>query len=60
VDRAGRAARRADAGNGKRHTMNVLLWVVQILAALLYAASGVIFPEPSAEPCDFQAIRGLD
>src|SRR5262245_11264684 len=25
-----------------RHTMNVLLWVLQILAALLYVASGVM------------------
>jgi uncharacterized membrane protein YphA (DoxX/SURF4 family) len=26
----------------KRHTMNILLWVLQILAALLYGASGVM------------------
>jgi hypothetical protein len=31
---------RADAGIGRRHTMNILLWVLQILAALLYGASG--------------------
>jgi uncharacterized membrane protein YphA (DoxX/SURF4 family) len=27
---------------GRRYTMNILLWVLQILAALLYAASGVM------------------
>src|SRR5688572_26351267 len=27
---------------GRRHTMNVLLWVLQVLAALLYGASGVM------------------
>jgi hypothetical protein len=27
---------------GSKHTMNILLWVLQVLAALLYAASGVM------------------
>jgi uncharacterized membrane protein YphA (DoxX/SURF4 family) len=27
---------------GRRHTMNILLWVLQALAALLYGASGVM------------------
>jgi hypothetical protein len=27
---------------GKRHTMNILLWVLQVLAALLYGSSGVM------------------
>jgi uncharacterized membrane protein YphA (DoxX/SURF4 family) len=26
----------------RRHTMNILLWVVQVLAALMYGASGVM------------------
>jgi uncharacterized membrane protein YphA (DoxX/SURF4 family) len=30
------------AETGRRHTMNILLWVLQILAALLYGASGVM------------------
>jgi len=43
VDRAGRnRPARAGAETGKRHTMNILLWVLQILAALLYGASGVM------------------
>jgi uncharacterized membrane protein YphA (DoxX/SURF4 family) len=33
---------RADAETGRRHTMNILLWVLQVLAALLYGASGVM------------------
>jgi uncharacterized membrane protein YphA (DoxX/SURF4 family) len=33
---------RADAETGKRHTMNILLWVLQVLAALLYGSSGVM------------------
>ena len=33
---------RANAEIGRRHTMNILLWVLQILAALLYGASGVM------------------
>jgi uncharacterized membrane protein YphA (DoxX/SURF4 family) len=36
----GETALRADAEIGKRHTMNILLWVLQVLAALLYGASG--------------------
>src|SRR3989440_4455293 len=28
--------------SGRRHTMNILLWVLQVLTALLYAASGVM------------------
>src|SRR6202142_2943960 len=27
---------------GRRHTMNILLWVLQVLAAVLYGASGVM------------------
>jgi len=34
-----RARRRRNRG---RHTMNILLWVLQVLAALLYGASGVM------------------
>jgi uncharacterized membrane protein YphA (DoxX/SURF4 family) len=33
---------RAAAKTGKRHTMNILLWILQVLAALLYASSGVM------------------
>jgi uncharacterized membrane protein YphA (DoxX/SURF4 family) len=33
---------RTDVETGRRHTMNILLWVLQVLAALLYAASGVM------------------
>jgi hypothetical protein len=32
----------ADAETGGRHPMNILLWVLQVLAALLYGASGVM------------------
>jgi uncharacterized membrane protein YphA (DoxX/SURF4 family) len=42
VDCSGETALRADAETGRRHTMNTLLWVLQVLAALLYAASGVM------------------
>jgi uncharacterized membrane protein YphA (DoxX/SURF4 family) len=43
VDRTGRnRPARADSETGKRHTMNILLWVLQILGALLYASSGVM------------------
>jgi hypothetical protein len=28
--------------SGRRHTINILLWVLQVLAALLYGASGVM------------------
>jgi uncharacterized membrane protein YphA (DoxX/SURF4 family) len=33
---------RVDAETEGRHTMNMLLWVLQVLAALLYGASGVM------------------
>ena len=35
-----RPARRPETG--KRHTLNILLWVLQVLAALLYGSSGVM------------------
>src|SRR3954468_20952110 len=31
-----------DVFSGRRHTMNILLWVLQVLTALLYGASGVM------------------
>src|SRR3954451_14647914 len=31
-----------DAETARRHTMNILLWVLQVLAAMLYGASGVM------------------
>jgi uncharacterized membrane protein YphA (DoxX/SURF4 family) len=39
---ARRGTARADAEAGRRHTMNILLWVLQVLAALLYGASGIM------------------
>ncbi len=43
MDRAGRnRPARADAETGRRHALNILLWVLQVLAALLYGASGVM------------------
>jgi uncharacterized membrane protein YphA (DoxX/SURF4 family) len=33
---------RADAETVKGYTMNILLWVLQVLAALLYGSSGVM------------------
>jgi uncharacterized membrane protein YphA (DoxX/SURF4 family) len=43
MDRAGRnRPARADVETGRRHTMNILLWVLQGLTALLYGASGVM------------------
>jgi hypothetical protein len=33
---------RVDAQTGTRHTMNILLWVLQALAAPLYGVSGVM------------------
>jgi len=43
VDRAGRnRPARAGPETGKRHTMNILLWVLQVIAALLYGSSGVM------------------
>jgi hypothetical protein len=41
MDRTGGTALRADAETG-RHTMKLLLWVLEILAVLLYGASGVM------------------
>lgn len=32
----------SEAQSQRRHTLNILLWVLQIIAALLYAASGVM------------------
>jgi hypothetical protein len=34
--------RAADPETGRKLTMNILLWVLQVLAALLYGASGVM------------------
>jgi len=61
VDLAGRnRAARADAEAKKRHTMNILLWVLQVLAALLYGASGVMkvfmFDKISADVPTFGAL----
>src|SRR5271168_1825338 len=43
VDRAGRnRPARANAETRRRHAMNILLWVLQVLAALMYGASGVM------------------
>ena len=33
---------RAESGNREEATMNILLWVLQILAALLYGSSGIM------------------
>jgi uncharacterized membrane protein YphA (DoxX/SURF4 family) len=33
---------RAEAETGRRHAMNILLWGLQVLTALLYGASGVM------------------
>jgi hypothetical protein len=42
-DRPGRnRLAQVDAGTRRRHTLNILLWVLQVLAALLYGASGVM------------------
>ena len=42
------------------HTMNILLWVLQVLAALLYGASGVMklfmFDKISADVPSFGAL----
>jgi uncharacterized membrane protein YphA (DoxX/SURF4 family) len=61
VDREGRnRPARADAETGRRHTMNILLWVLQVLAALLYGASGVMkvfmFEKISADVPSFGAL----
>ena len=43
LDRAGRnRPARAGAEIGRRHSTNILLWVLQVLAALMYGASGVM------------------
>jgi uncharacterized membrane protein YphA (DoxX/SURF4 family) len=50
----------AGAETGRRHTLNVLLWVLQVLAALLYLASGVmkvfLFDKVSADVRSFEAL----
>jgi uncharacterized membrane protein YphA (DoxX/SURF4 family) len=61
VDRAGRnRPARADAKTARRHTMNILLWVLQVLAALLYGASGVmkvfLFDKISEDVRSFNAL----
>ena len=52
--------RRADAETGRTRTMNILLWVLQVLAALLYGASGVMkvfmFDKVSEEVPSFGAL----
>jgi uncharacterized membrane protein YphA (DoxX/SURF4 family) len=52
--------RRADVGAGTRHAMNILLWVLQVFAALLYGASGVmkvfLFDKVSADVPSFHAL----
>ena len=43
MDRTGiNRTARADSETDKRHSMNILLWVLQTLAALLYLSSGVM------------------
>jgi uncharacterized membrane protein YphA (DoxX/SURF4 family) len=61
VDRAGEKPTRAQRnGIGRRHSMNILLWVLQILAALLYVASGVMkvfmFDQISGDVRSFAAL----
>jgi len=61
VDRAGRnRPARADAETERGHTVNILLWVLQVLAALLYGASGVMkvfmFDKISADVKSFGAL----
>jgi len=50
----------ADAETGTRHPMNILLWVLQALAALLYGASGTVkvfmFDKISADVVSFGAL----
>jgi uncharacterized membrane protein YphA (DoxX/SURF4 family) len=60
-DRAGRdRPARADGETGRRHTMNVLLWTLQVLAALLYGSSGVmkvfLFDKVSGDVPSFGAL----
>ena len=49
-----------DTETGRKDTMNVLLWVLQVLAALLYGASGVMkvfmFDKISGEVASFGAL----
>jgi uncharacterized membrane protein YphA (DoxX/SURF4 family) len=56
----GETARRAPMRKPGRHTMNILLWVLQVLAALLYGASGTMkvfmFDKISAEVPSFGAL----
>jgi len=51
---------RADAETGRRHILNIVLWVLQVLAALIYAASGVMkvfmFDKISKEVRSFGAL----
>jgi uncharacterized membrane protein YphA (DoxX/SURF4 family) len=51
---------RTAAETGRRHTMNILLWILQVLAALLYGASGVMkvfmFDKISGEVPSFGAL----
>jgi uncharacterized membrane protein YphA (DoxX/SURF4 family) len=57
---AQRTGPRAEAETPRRHTMNMLLWVLQVLAALLYGASGVMkvfmFDKVSADVPSFGAL----
>jgi hypothetical protein len=52
--------RRADVETGRKHTLNILLWVLQVLAALLYGASGIMkvfmFDEISKDVPSFGAL----
>ena len=61
MDRAGsNCPARADAETGRRHKLNTLLWVLQVLTALLYGASGVMkvfmFDKISADVRSFGAL----
>jgi DoxX-like family len=42
VQARGETALRADVETGRGYTMNILLWVLQVLAGLMYGASGVM------------------
>src|SRR3954469_8180051 len=58
--RSAPADRSPRLSNGRRHTMNTLLWVLQLLGALLYGASGVMkvfmFDKVSADVPSFGAL----
>jgi uncharacterized membrane protein YphA (DoxX/SURF4 family) len=61
VDSSGRnCPARTDSETRKGHTMNILLWVLQVLAALLYGSSGVmkvfIFDKVSQDVPSFGAL----